>query len=66
MYRECDEFCEQIDSQSNQRRTVTKNLHGADKVGVHLARSGSVAIVVHQLISYHFVELIFDGLERDR
>jgi hypothetical protein len=38
-------------------------LHCADKVGVHLAWRGGVAVVVHQFISYHFVQLIFDGLK---
>jgi hypothetical protein len=48
---------------NSERRTIGQDiLHCADKVGVHLTWSRSVPIVVHQLISHHFVKLIFDGL----
>jgi hypothetical protein len=48
------------------RRTETNAiiLHRADEVGVHLARSSSVSIVVHQFVGDNFVELIFDCLQK--
>ena len=36
--------------------------HCADEVGVHLAWGRGVAVVVHQFVSYHLIQLIFDGL----
>jgi hypothetical protein len=47
-----------------QNRALVVILHSADKIRVHLAWRRRIAIVVHQFVSYDFVQLILDGLKR--